>query len=172
MDTNRENEKKRKGLKMEGSEQAEHEEALAQCQATLAEWQEKYTRLTADLENYKKRTIKERGEWSQLAQAKVLKGLLGIADNFDRAVASQPDVSPEMQSWVDGITMIHDSLNEYLKNAGITETSYETFNPEHHEALMQVDSEEHRSGEIVEVLEKGYMLGDRVLRPAKVSVAK
>lgn len=147
-------------------------EQLNQCKVTLAEWQEKYARLTADLENYKKRTIKERSAWAESAQEKILSQLLSIVDNFDRAMELKPEVPQELQAWVDGISMIYSSFGTFLKNAGVKEVSYDTFNPEFHEALMQVDSDEKESGEIIEVMEKGYMLNDRVLRPAKVSVAK
>jgi molecular chaperone GrpE len=145
---------------------------LTQCKATLAEWQEKYARLTADLENYQKRTMKERGVWAEAAQEKILLPILSIVDNFARAMEHMPEVPEQMQTWVDGITMIQNSFKDFLKNAGVQEVSYEAFNPELHEALMQVDSDEKESGEIVMVMEKGYMLKDRVLRPAKVSVAK
>ena len=147
-------------------------EQLQQCKTTLAEWQEKYARLTADLDNYKKRTIKERSAWGENARMPLLSDLLAIVDNFDRAMEHQVDVPEEMRSWVDGMGMIHTAFKDFLKNAGVQEVSYEQFNPEYHEALLHVDSDEHDAGAIVEVMEKGYLLHDRVLRPAKVSVAK
>ena len=148
-------------------------EQLQQCQLTLAEWQEKYARLTADLDNYKKRTIKERSAWAETAQMPLLVDLLAIVDNFDRAMEHQiEDVPEEMRSWVDGMQMIHAAFKDFLKNAGVQEVLYKQFNPEYHEALLHVDSAEHDAGAIVEVMEKGYVLNDRVLRPAKVSVAK
>lgn len=158
----------------QAAEQAtdETKELLTQCQSTLAEWQEKYARLTADLENYQKRTTKERSAWADAAQEKVLLPILSIVDNFDRAMEHSIEVPAESQSWVDGIGMIYSSFKEFLKNAGVQEVSYDTFNPELHEALMQVDSDETESGDIVSVMEKGYMLNEKVLRPAKVSVAK
>ncbi len=154
------------------SPENETENQLNQCKVTLAEWQDKYARLTADLENYQKRTVKERSAWAQSAQEKLLTPLLSIVDNFDRAMELKPEVSQEMQSWVDGIAMIHTAFGDFLKDAGVAEVSYDSFNPEFHEALMQVDSDEKESGQIVQIMEKGYVLNDRVLRPAKVSVAK
>ncbi len=148
------------------------EHKLEQCQISLAEWQEKYARLTADLDNFKKRTLKERAMWDETARAELLIGLLSIVDNFDRAMEQQQEVPAELQSWADGIQMIHDSFTEYLKTAGVTEMPYDQFDPEQHEALIQVDSDDHDAGAIVTVMEKGYLLNDRVLRPAKVSVAK
>lgn len=150
----------------------ETENQLNQCKVTLAEWQDKYARLTADLENYQKRTVKERSAWAESAQEKLLLPLLSIVDNFDRAMELKPEVSEDMQSWVDGIAMMYTAFGDFLKNAGVKEVSYDSFDPEFHEALMQVDSDEKESGQIVQIMEKGYMLNDRVLRPAKVSVAK
>ncbi len=175
-DTDLKNTSSENEASMDPSEESKIElndaELLDQCKVTLAEWQEKYARLTADLENYKKRTIKERSAWAQSAQEKVLTQLLGIVDNFDRAMEHSVEVPQELQSWTDGIAMIHSSFKDFLKNAGVKEMAYDIFNPELHEALMQVDSDEKQSGEIVNVMEKGYTLNDRVLRPAKVSVAK
>ncbi len=147
-------------------------EQLNQCKVTLAEWQEKYARLTADFENYKKRTMKERSAWAESAQVALLSELLAIVDNFDRAMEHQREVPQELQGWADGIAMIHTAFKDFLKNAGVKEVPYDQFNPEFHEALMQVDSDTQDAGEIVDVMEKGYMLNDRVVRPAKVSVAK
>lgn len=152
-----------------GTETAEQ---LNQCKVTLAEWQEKYARLTADLENYQKRTVRERSAWAESAQEKILTPLLSIVDNFDRAMEFKPEVPQELQAWVDGIAMMYGSLGDFLKNAGVKEVSYDTFDPEFHEALIQVDSDQKESSQIVEIMEKGYLLNDRVLRPAKVSVAK
>jgi|SRR3989344_2074148 len=163
------------------SEQGSHTEAtqlddaadqLKQCTVSLAEWQEKYARLTADFENYKKRTIKERSAWAESAQEKLLSGILTIVDNFDRAMEYKTEVPQELQSWVDGIAMIYSSFGEFLKQVGVKEVPYDLFNPEFHEALLQLDVDGKESGAIVEVMEKGYMLNDRVLRPARVSVVK
>lgn len=137
---------------------------LDNCKAALADWQSKYAHLAADFENYKKRVAKEQSSFAMHAQATLLSNLLSIIDDFDRAMAHEIDKN--------GIAMIHNELGEFVKKAGVTEMAYDLFDPERHEALMQVESPDHKEGQIVQVLEKGYMLGDRVLRPAKVSVAK
>ncbi len=148
-------------------------EKLVACNATIKEWQEKYMRLSADLENFKRRIAKEQQMWREMAQADLLLKLLSIVDNFDRAMEHKDRQSPEeLKSWTEGITMIYGSFGEYLKSVGIKEVPYDVFDPSYHDALMQVDSDKHKSGAIVTVMEKGYMLNDRVLRPAKVSVAK
>jgi len=146
---------------------------LDACNATIKEWQEKYMRLSADLENFKRRITKEQQMWREMAQADLLLKLLSIVDNFNRAMEHKEQQSPEeLKSWVEGIAMIYGSFGEFLTSVGIKEVPCEIFDPSHHDALMQVDSDEHESGAIVTVMEKGYMLNDRVLRPAKVSVAK
>lgn len=165
----------KKGLKASHTEKKNEQgadSALENCQAMLSEWQEKYARLTADMDNFKKRTTKERADWAHAERAKTILPLLTIQDNFERAMALEQSPTPEMQSWFDGISMIYHSFGQYLQNAGVKEVSYDTFDPEYHEALIQVDSSEHDSGDVVEVMEKGYVLNDKVLRPAKVSVAK
>lgn len=140
------------------------QQELAACQAAQQEWKEKYLRVMADMANYNKRIEKERALWSQLARADLLTPLLDVVDNFDRAAQTE-ELNP-------GIKMIHSAFVEFLKNSGVQEVSYDTFNPELHEALMQVDAEGKESGTIVTVMQKGYALGDKVLRPAKVSVTK
>ncbi len=137
---------------------------LEACSKEQAEWKERALRLSADLENYKRRMEKEQGHWMQRAQATLLEGLLPIVDNFDRAVAHAQDN--------EGISMIHNELQAYLEKAGVKEVACDQFDPTYHEALMQIESEDKESGQIVEVLQKGYQLGEHVLRPAKVSVAK
>lgn len=137
---------------------------LDTCKASLADWQSKYAHLAADFENYKKRMAKEQSSFAMHAQARLLSNLLSIIDDFDRAMAHEIDK--------DGISMIHKELAAFVKKAGVVEMTYDLFDPERHEALMQVESPDHQEGQIVQVLEKGYMLGDRVLRPAKVSVSK
>ncbi|TET35114.1 nucleotide exchange factor GrpE [Candidatus Dependentiae bacterium] len=159
---------------------------LDACNATVKEWQEKYMRLSADLENFKRRITKEQQMWREMAQADLLLKLLSIVDNFNRAMEHKPYfasanaacfegqgvIMEELKSWVEGIAMIYGSFEEFLTSVGIKEVPCEVFDPSHHDALMQVDSDEHESGAIVAVMEKGYMLNNRVLRPAKVSVAK
>jgi molecular chaperone GrpE len=145
---------------------------LAVCKEALADWQDKYTRMRADFENYKKRMIKEQASWMQSARVSIISDLLGIIDNFDRAMEHITTESGDMQSWIDGISMIHASFKDFLKKAGVQEVPYNVFDPQYHEALLQVDSDNHEPGQIVTVLEKGYMLQDQVIRPAKVSVAK
>ncbi len=146
---------------------------LVLCKQSVAEWQERCARLSADFENYKKRMVKEQAQWMQSARITLLSNLLTIIDNFNRAMEhKQKAESTDAKNWIDGIAMIYTSFGEFLKKAGVVEVTYGLFDPMYHEALMHVSSDMHKPGEIVEVFEKGYMIDDHVLRPAKVSVAK
>ncbi len=145
------------------------------CEKELANVKEQLVRLGADFQNYKRRAEKDRQELADIVQSRVFLALLPIVDNFDRALeqAQKENVSPELTQWLSGFQMIHKELYECLKKHDVTPLEDSTiFNPEHHEALMHVDSADHESGNVVHVLQKGFTLKGKVLRPAKVSVAK
>jgi len=156
----------------EGLEASKNE--LAECQLQLQEWKDKFVQMNADLQNFRKRMEKEQAGWTQSAQARVFTELLTVVDNLDRAIAEKPQTDQkDVVAWINGITMIHGFLAKLLVQFNVRPMeNYVEFNPHFHEALMQVDSPDHTSGQIVAVLEKGYLMGDVVLRPAKVSVAK
>jgi molecular chaperone GrpE len=149
-------------------------EALEKSHATIAEWADKYLTLTADFENYKKRVNSERADWANEAQKRVFLDLLEVIDNFERAIEQEKKRgSAENNSWIAGFEMIYQSLEKLLTKYGVQAIiDFSTFNPKYHEALMQVESDKHTSGEIVQVLQKGYVMNDKVIRPATVSVAK
>ena len=143
---------------------------LEQCKTDAAMWKDQAARIFADFDNYKKRMDREQASWMQTAQQSILKDLLSVIDNFDRALSSKNDAQVDMYT---GIEMIYKSVTQLLNKYGVKEfTDYQTFDPELHEALMDVESADHTSGQIVQVLEKGFMIKDKVLRPAKVVIAK
>lgn len=148
--------------------------ALDKAQATIADWTEKYVTLTADFENYKKRVNAERLDWAHDAQKRIILDLLDVVDNFERALAQEKKREDNANiSWLAGFEMIYQSLEKLLTKYGVQPITDNTiFNPKYHEALMQVESSEHKSGDIVQILQKGYMMNDKVIRPATVSVAK
>jgi molecular chaperone GrpE len=149
-------------------------EALEKAEAHIGEWAEKYLTLTADFENYKKRISSERADWAHDAQKRIVLDLLDVVDNFERAIEQEKKrESAEAQALLAGFTMIYQSLEKVLAKYAVQPiTDFATFNPKYHEALMQVESDKHKSGEVVQVLQKGYMINDKVIRPATVSVAK
>lgn len=153
--------------------QNEQQSELSACHAERDEWKERYARVVADLENYRKRVAKDQITWIQAGQVRVLTDLLDNVDDFDRACNEQPEVAPEAAAWVEGIMMIRGSFLKMLDKFGVKEMeNYDSFDPEFHEAIAHVETDGVQSGEITEVVQKGYMLKDTVLRHARVCVAK
>ncbi|NBP00970.1 MAG: nucleotide exchange factor GrpE [Proteobacteria bacterium] len=154
--------------------ESDNKEQSDACQVELTAVKEQLVRLGADFQNYKKRIERDKVEWYQTAQTQLLLDLLPVIDDFDRAMQSkQETISPEMAQWVAGFELIYKALTEFLKQRSVVEIDQvKTFDPQLHEALMQVDSPEHTTDEIVQVLQRGFMFNGKVLRPAKVSVAK
>jgi molecular chaperone GrpE len=154
-------------------DQQQLELQLNQCGQQVAEWKDKYLRLTADLDNVNRRAAKDRALSLQNAQVALLRPILSIVDDFERALESkQGDSASDTKGW-DGISMIYTSLTTYLHSVGVEPMkSYDQFDPELHEALVQVDNSGKEAGAIVAVLQKGYLFKGEVLRHAKVSVAK
>jgi Molecular chaperone GrpE (heat shock protein) len=150
-------------------------EELAACAQEVADLKETCKRVAADFENFKKRVERDRVAWTNSAQAAVLRDLLPAVDDFDRAIVEYQKEGHELEaaSWISGFELIRKALNKFLQAYGVTAIEeLEHFDPEFHEAIAQVDSPTHESGAIVDVVQKGYMLNGRVLRPARVTVAK
>ena len=151
------------------------EKQLEECKEQEGQLKEKLLRSTADFHNYKNRTEQESLLWISKAKEGVLQDFLSIVDDFDRAFAEceKHGIKKEDQIWLDGFKLITKSLYKLLEKYHVTEIQdNKEFNPEVHEAVVQLDSDQHKSGEVVQVLQKGFMFQDKVLRPAKVSVAK
>jgi molecular chaperone GrpE len=145
---------------------------LADAQAKAAEYLDGWQRSRADFANYKKRAEKEREEVYQVASAETLRKLLPVIDDFDRAIANVPTEKAE-DDVIKGFSLIHRKMLGLLDNSGIKVINPvgEAFNPALHEAIGQDDSSDVASGHITAVLQKGYVHGDKVLRPALVRVA-
>ena len=156
--------------------QTNQETELDQCQTELAAWKDKYVHLAADFQNFKKRLEKDRINWELGTQKILFLPLLTILDDFDRALAQEKKVQQEgeeLDPWLIGFTMIAKEFYKVLGGFGVKPMEQNTtFDPEYHEAISQVASDKHESGEIVDVLQKGFILNDTVLRPAKVAVAE
>ena len=144
------------------------------CEQELAQVKDTLVRLGADFQNYKKRVEKDRSHWAHMIQSEMILDLLPVIDNFDRALEeAQKEESAEDAKWLEGINMIHKAFYDYLKKQDVAVIEQmQTFDPELHEALMQVESEDHNDGDIVQVLQRGFTLKGKVIRPAKVSVCK
>lgn len=129
-------------------------------------------RIQAEFENYKKRTQKEKEAERKYKSQDLVQELLPVLDNFERAL--KVEATEETKSLIDGITMVYNQLQDALKSQGVEviEAEGKEFDPNIHHAVMQVEEEGIESNIIVEELQKGYMLKDRVVRPAMVKVNK
>ncbi|CAH1220956.1 Protein GrpE [Paenibacillus plantiphilus] len=145
----------------------------AQLALLAEENQQRYLRAQADFDNFRRRTLKEKEELGQYASMKLIGELLPVVDNFDRAIEAAKSGGGEADSFSKGIDMIFRQLVGVLEQEGLKqmETVGQPFNPDYHQAIMQVESEEHEEGIVVEEVQKGYMLKDKVLRPAMVKVS-
>lgn len=136
------------------------------AQSYLANWQ----RAAADFQNFKRRVEQERQDSSRLATASLIMNLLPVVDDLERALNSV-DVHLAGLTWIDGIWLIYRKLQMVLERAGVAEIEADgrPFDPAVHEAISQADGEE---GKVIAVVQKGYKLGDRVLRPSMVIVGR
>jgi len=141
--------------------------ARAEAQETFA----RYQRLAADFENYKRRTRQELGDRTQYANEELLRKLLPILDNLRRALDHAPDGID--RNWFEGIKLIARQFEDTLRAQGLSTIPAvgEQFDPSQHEAIAQEETDEHEEGTIVEEVQPGYRLHERVLRPTLVKVA-
>lgn len=159
-------------------EQKEEGDEVTKLQNEVQEYKDKYLRAYADFENTKKRLEKDKITAIAYANSSFAKDLLSVMDSFDGALASIDIINADEHSEVlasikEGISKTHEQLKKVLEKHGISEIECEgCLNPDVHQAIMQVDHDEKESGEIVQVLQKGYSMKDQVLRPAMVSTAK
>lgn len=146
---------------------------LKEKETEAAEYLDSLQRLQADFENYKKRTLKEQTEFLQVASKNLILELIPVVDNLERALNAGKEAK-DSNSLSKGVEMVYAQLMDILEKAGVSEINPqgEEFNPHHHEAVMQVNSDKHADNTIVEVLQKGYLLKGRLLRPASVKVSK
>ena len=131
---------------------------------------DKFMRLQADFSNYKRRTEAQKTEYVELGVKKVANDLLPVIDNFERAL----DSIENKDSTYDGILMIKNQLAGVLEKEGIVEMKAlgEEFDPMYHHAVLTENSDEYDSGYVIEVLQKGYLINEKTLRPAMVKVSQ
>ena len=153
---------------------AKMEAKVQEAQKKEQEAHEKYLRTHADFENIKKRLEKEKYQAIEYASEKFAKDLLAPIDALQMALLSaNSNVEPEqlVEKLKEGIELTVKAFNKAFEKHDIVEVEYDKFNPEYHNAVMKVDSDEVESGQIVQVMQKGYKFKDRLLREAMVSVA-
>ena len=150
--------------------EVEEKDELTLAQEAVAVEKDKFLRLFAEFENYKKRTSKERVELFKTAGQEVLQALLPVLDDFDRAnveIEKSEDTAVK-----EGVNLIHNKLKDILKSKGLEQIEVkaaDTFDADLHEAITQIPApSEELKGKIVDVVEKGYKLGDKIIRYPKV----
>jgi molecular chaperone GrpE len=148
----------------------ELEKQLGEAKSQAAEYKDGWQRSVADFQNYKRRVEAEKSETYQNAIGSVIKRYLPILDDLERALSTRPaDLA-----WVDGIELIYRKLQSILEAEGLKRIDAEgkMFDPNFHEAIIQESCDGYESGQVIAVVQNGYTLGDRVIRPAQVRVAQ
>jgi molecular chaperone GrpE len=155
--------------RVEQHEQAEQAEEVGSGEDRLAALEDRLLRTAADFDNYKKRAAREREEYVRLANERLVKELLPILDDLERALAAVRE--HEEATVEEGVRLVHRSLASLLERNGVKEIDTDgKFDPHVHEALLSQPSEA-EEGSVIDVVQKGYTLGDRVVRPARVVIA-
>jgi len=139
----------------------------------IAELKDKYLRVLADSENARKRIRQQSEESVRIQKEALLRELLPIVDNLERAVEAAQG-GGNGKPIVEGVEMVLRSMHDFLRNQGVTQVSAigQPFDPSRHEAVGQIESSVHQPNTVVEEFNRGYQIGDRTLRPARVTVAK
>ncbi len=141
--------------------------------AQVAESKDRYVRLMAEFDNFRRRTAKEQLDLIDTANAKLLEKLSEVLDNFERAAHPDNNKQKDYDAFAKGIQMIHDQFAKILKDAGLEQLDPvgEPFDPNYHEALMRQASDKIPESHVIQVFQKGYKLKNKLLKTAKVIVS-
>jgi molecular chaperone GrpE len=163
-----EEEKKEKGKEIE-----ELKKKLEEKEKEVKEHYERLLRVAADFDNYKKRAAKEKEEWTKFANEDLIKATLPFIDNLERAVNHAEKVE-DTAVLIEGVRLTIQQLLQSLNKFGLSsfDSVGRPFDPTVHEAILVVPTDQHEPNQVVEEFQKGYLLNDRLLRPASVSVSK
>lgn len=156
----------------EATEQAEEQDPLVAAQLEAEDWKDKYIRLYAEFENYKKRTLKEKTELILNGGEKTIASLLPTLDDFERAIADKTDDATSIK---EGFELIYKKFLKTLEGLGVSkiETDDQDFNVDYHEAIAMVPGMgDEKKGKIIDCVQTGYTLNDKVIRHAKVAVGQ
>ena len=171
-----ENESVEEVLMEEGEELGEETKVQDQpnFEAIASEWKDKYIRLSAEFDNYRKRTLKEKIDLTKYAGEDVLKSILPIVDDFERGMKHFDDAQ-DIAAVKEGVVLIYNKFTDFLKQKGLKEidTTSGEFNTDFHEAITKIPvADKNQSGKIIDVIQKGYLLDERVIRYSKVVVGE
>ena len=145
---------------------------LTEVETELKEMKDKYLRLYAEFDNYKKRTVKEKLDTMRAASQDTMSALLPVLDDFDRAKKNAADESTE-ETFSEGVELVYNKLYSVLKAKGLSamDTEQAEFDPEMHDAITEIAAaSKDLKGKIIDTIEKGYYLNDKIIRHAKVVV--
>jgi molecular chaperone GrpE len=150
---------------------SEEQQRIQELESKLEEVNQKNLRLQADYDNFRRRTREEQAASLKYKSQSLLEQLLPALDNFERALKTEA-TNDQTKNLIQGMEMVYRQLADALKQEGLSEvpTVGATFDPNMHQAVMQVEDSEYESNTVIEELQKGYMLKDRVIRPAMVKV--
>ncbi len=150
------------------------EKQIESLQADIEDKKDQWLRTLADFDNYKKRVQRDASRTYQDVMINVVKVYLPVADDLERALKNRPP-EQEANNWVDGVELIHQKLLNLMKNQGVERMEVnpgDAFDPNFHEAITQEDHPEFEDGQIIEIVQPGYHISDRIIRPAMVRVAR
>jgi len=165
-------EERQEGIEL--SEEEKLKEELAKAQEENASMQDKYLRLSAEFDNYRKRTLKEKSELIKSASERVITDILPVLDDLERALQNMQK-SEEAKALTEGVELIHGKFLKVLSQQGLKkiETEGKEFDTDYHEAIAMIPaSSEEMKGKILDCVQTGYTLNDKVIRHAKVAVAQ
>ncbi len=151
-----------------------HEDRIGELEASVEEWKSKYQRALADFQNFQRRSVENEREARRQGVTSVVAQLLGVLDNFDLALRTDTS-GVSIEQILQGVKLIRQQLLQALAAIDVSPIEpgpNDEFDPHRHEAVAQVDAKNVTPGRVAATFQSGYRLGDRVLRPAKVSVAK
>jgi molecular chaperone GrpE len=161
------------GNDVENEQVADNQEDNTELQLQLNEMKDKYMRMVAEFDNYKKRSIREKLDFMKSAAQDTLSALLPVLDDFDRAKKFAE--GKENPNWDTGVDLVYQKLYTILRSKGLEpmDATGETFNPDMHEAITEIPApNDDLKGKVVDTIEKGYRLNDKIIRHAKVVVGK
>ncbi len=148
---------------------------MIELKQQVGELKDKYIRLVAEFENYKKRSVREKLDWMKTAAQDTLNSLLPVLDDFDRAKKFAAGENEEGTGLSEGVELVYQKLYNTLKQRGLEpmESTGEVFDPELHDAITEIPApSEEMKGKVIDTVEKGYRLNDKIIRHAKVVVGK
>lgn len=159
--------------KKQHSKDEPKEDLLDKAKKECLELKDKYLRLQAEFDNYRKRSLKEKGEFIRFANEGLIVELLAILDNFERGIKAA-DLKKDFDLLHQGVDMISKQLHGLLESKGLRRIKAvgEKFDPHQHEAMEVIEAEDIDQDTVIEEMQPGYLLNERIVRPAKVKVAK